>query len=265
MHGFFAIAEDGLTSFGKDDQKAFEQAANAGATAGQVLKFRLTIKVEDIEAFLNDPELTADASGYVECPALGGKLNVEKGIFNLFLKPVDSPNFDAAKEMHYRMLFKDDNGRKWTFQGYKVVTMESPLDLWEQTTTLYTRLWQGEHMEFAPEETPWGQGILRLNIKDFAKQMTTLKSNGKDLATKTGAIAKFMGVFAENLWEAYAPAIFDTETARWNEHIYPLNTTEGVKNCDISLHQFNTDDGLSLLYPDSRDRKQKMLSFFFTV
>ena len=246
MHGFFATSEDGLSSFGKDEASAYQQAAKFGKQNDKVLKFRLTISVEDVERFVTDPKLVADATGYVDCPALGGRMAVEEGIFNLFLRPVDSPNFDAAKEMHYRLLFIDNKGETWTFQGFKVLTREDPEKVWSQTTTLYTRVWRGKYMELDPSEKPWAQGILTLNASDFAKQMTTLKSNGPTIGSRIKAISTFMDVFAENLWEAYAPALFDTVTTRWNEHIFPLQSTEGVKKAEHTVIPFHTEDGISL-------------------
>ena len=246
MHGYVAIASDALSSFGKDDAKAFEQAKSQGMKAHRTLKFHLTISIEHIERFINDPNLSADAFGYVECSELGGRFEVEKGRFNLFTRPTSSPDFDAAKEMHYHLLFRDQNGSPWTFYGYKVVERQTPEELWSQTTTLYTRLWQGEFMDTQSPQPPWAQGILTLNMADFAKQMTTLRSNGKTLAARTKAIALFMDEFAANLWQAYAPSVFDTESSRWNEHIYPLGTTQGVKDAKVSHHPFQTEDGLSL-------------------
>lgn len=246
MHGYFTSGDDNLSSFGINEAKAYQQAYSLGEKSNKALKFHLTIKVEDIHKFINDPKLTATATGYVECPKLGGRLPVLQGIFNLFLKPTDSPNVNAAKEMHYRLLFKDGENNEWTFQGYKVVTMEDPLKVWDETTTLYTRIWKGKHMELDPKEKPWGQGILHLNAKDFAKQMTTLKSSGDNPVTRAKAVYSFLEIFASNLWQAYAPPIFDTETSRWNEHLFPLQTNQGVKNAEISSHTFNTDDGLAL-------------------
>ena len=47
--------------------------------------FHLTIRVDDLDAFVADPDMTAVAEGWVGCPPLGGQRPVERGVFNLFV------------------------------------------------------------------------------------------------------------------------------------------------------------------------------------
>jgi len=244
MHGHFTDNRDLLKI---DNTKlSFQKCKMDGESLQQDLKFYLTIYMEDIDKFCNDPKLTADATGYVDCPALGGRLEVEKGIFNLFVRPTSSAEFNAAKEMHYTLFFKDQNGNPKTFYGYKVVERHDYDDAWEETTTLFTTLWDGHLEEFSDVSKLIGKGILRLNISDFAKQMGTFKANGGNFVQRSVATLKFLGIFAENLWEAYAPSFFFTDSSHWDEHLFPLETTEGVKDCDKSSIRIHTDDGLAL-------------------
>ena len=229
MHGFINFSKVEARKINELTFNDYIRQCEAGKSDNEILKFRLTITVDDIDQFCHDPNLQAQATGYVECPKLGGKLPVEEGQFNLFVRPSSSSDFDTNREMHYRLYFKDSSGNDYTFYGYKAVQREEGLDLWEETTTLYTSIWEGKVSEPNVEDASKiiASGILRLTPSDFAKQMQTLKSNGSTFIERTSATVKFFSIFAGNLWEAYAPAFFGTDRSRWNEHIIPLQSLEG--------------------------------------
>ena len=63
----------GHVTFGELD---FARGARPNRDSSGAFKIHLTIEVEDIEAFGNDPLRPATAIGWVECDALGGRLPV---------------------------------------------------------------------------------------------------------------------------------------------------------------------------------------------
>jgi cholesterol oxidase len=239
MHGFVASTPQDFTSKRAD----FLDLAKAGELKKQELKFRLTIFVENIDEFINDKDLKAKSTGYIESSIFGGRQEVVDGDFNLFLYPSSSKKFDAAKEMHYTLKFLNDNNEEFLFYGYKVLQKEDGLEIWEETTTLYTQIFKG----YNKEELLYA-GVLRLNIEDFIKQMGTFNSNAQTIFQRLECYYKFLNVFSENVWEAYAHQLFGKTEKKWNEHIFPVNTTKGVQNAEITLHSFDTDDGISLQF-----------------
>ncbi len=210
-------------------------------------EFTLTISIKDLDQFLGDPQLNASAFGTITHPLGKGSLTVEKGSFNLFKRPQASPDLNAAKEMQYLLFLRDDAGEVWTFFGFKEVLKEDGFAAWEQTTTLYFYLWKG-HSTFS-EASPKqiiGLGVLYISVSDFIKQLGTFKTNADDLFEEKKTVTQFLSVFASHLWEAYAPFVFTTTASRWNEHHFPVNTTQGVALGEKTLHPFDTDDGLTL-------------------
>lgn len=195
--------------------------------------------------FVNDPKETGMAEGYVECPKWGGKFNVEKGVFNCFVD-VDAP-IQNTKNMFYRLFFKDNNGKLLTMSGHKIVKNDSGIDIWKDTTTLYTRIYEG-HIEEKAEKTAKlvATGILEIYIKDFAKQMTTIKSNGKTFAERERAVTQFGKLFLGNLWDVYKPNIKNAEPEIWNAREISMFTLEGVKEGTISTHPITTGDKLGI-------------------
>jgi hypothetical protein len=134
----------------------------------------------------------AGAHGYVESDALGGRLPVEHGTFNLF---VDTE--PGVKRMLYRLFFRDGAGHPLTLSGHKLVKDDAGFDVWKDTTTLFTRVVRG-HVGEAEEPSAElvASGVLRIRVRDFARQLTTFRGG-------VGAMLKFGVIFVGQLAEAY--------------------------------------------------------------
>ena len=187
----------GHVTFGESD---FARGAQTGRDGSEFLKFHLTIEVADMERFSHDPMRQAGAVGYLQCDALGGRLPVEKGVFNLF---VDSG--PGVKRMLYRLWFRDGVGHPLTMTGYKLVENDAGFDLWKDTTTLFTKVLQG-HVEESGDSSAEliASGILRIRVQDFAKQMTTFRAGGSGgIGAKLGGLVKFGVIFVGQLAEVY--------------------------------------------------------------
>jgi len=172
-----------------------------GRESRTALMFRLTITAEDIEAFIADPEQDCAAEGYVRCEALGGELAVQRGTFNLF---VDQDGDRERKRMLYRLHFADRSGQPLTLSGFKVIEDDPGFDIWQDTTTLYTRVLRG-HLALGEDERAEGvaMGIIHIHWSDFAKQLTTFRT---DPPGRLDALGRFGELFAGDLWEVYGAA-----------------------------------------------------------
>jgi hypothetical protein len=179
----------GHVTFGEED---FARGAAPERDGSAALKFHLTIVVDDIERFGADPLRGAGAHGYVVCDALGGKLGVEHGAFNLF---VDAE--PGVKRMLYRLFFRDGTGHPLTLSGHKLIENNAGFDVWKDTTTLFTRVLRGhvsEGEEAGAELV--ASGVLRIRVRDFARQLTTFRG-------KPRALVRFGVIFLGQLAEAY--------------------------------------------------------------
>ncbi len=185
----------GYVSLGESD---FDRGYRAGKDVGAAFMFHLTIATEDIDRFIADAQHTASAEGWIESALFGGKRSVEEGVFNLFVE--ESPGY---KRMLYRLLFADGEGNPRTMTGFKEVRHEHGLDVWSETTTLFTRVLEGH---VAPEQdagaSVLASGILHIHPLDFARQLTTFRV---DPAHRVDAIGRFGALFAGELWSVYGP------------------------------------------------------------
>ena len=180
------------------EESGYEEAFRAGEEAERKLMFHLTITAEDIDRFIADDLHEATVSGWVGCDALGGKLPVEGGHFNLF---VDQDGEQRRKRMYYRLHFRDGAGHPLTLVGFKEVRDDPEFDVWSDTSTLYTRVLTG-HVGADEDATApvLATGILHILPRDFARQMTTFRVKP---ARRVDALARFGSLFAGSLWETY--------------------------------------------------------------
>ncbi len=115
------------------------RGAELGRQLDQRLMFHLTITAEDVDRFVVDPQHLGTATGYVECDLLGGRQEVQRAWFNLFTQD-DDP---TRRKMLYRLHFADAGGNPLTLVGHKDVHDDPGVDVWQDTSTLYTRILAG--------------------------------------------------------------------------------------------------------------------------
>lgn len=198
----------GFVEFTETD---FDKGYAGGKENGTSIMFHLKITVDGVNRFVTRPEHdTTDLEGYIECEKLGGRLPVEKAWFNLFIDGIDS----SRKTMLYRLFFRDRNGQALTLSGFKDVTDDPGLDLWSDTTTLFTTILRGhisadEEAEARKEtrrfaELHFASGKIHIYFFDFLKQLTTFRAEGPTLADRASAMARFGRLFMGKLWDVYA-------------------------------------------------------------
>lgn len=248
MHGFVGNSGQGTDISPSILKKSYQH----GKVLGQSFKFRVTVFIDDIDDFINDPNLEANLTGYIDSPLFGGRQEISNGIFNLFVYPDESTEFNAAKEMHYSFEFQDNDSNHFYFKGFKVLHKQNLDEAWTETTTLFTKIYKDKD-----ESELFCDGILRLNLEDFLKQLTTFDSNAGSFLDKIETYYKFLDVFASKAWQAYTPQIFNPEKHQWDKHVFPVHTMKGVSDCKITHHFVDTSDGLTIQFDRFYKRKSK--------
>jgi cholesterol oxidase len=248
MSGHLSFDLPPLKSKKKLTQTEFIQLYQQSSNQNDQDSFTLTIKVDDLDSFIFDSDLEAPAEGSVTIAKFGGTFSIKQGKFNLFVTPDTSTGLNTSKEMHYHLYFSSIDGTPYTLYGFKEIEREDFSDMWDETTTLYTYIWKG-HQSYSDvaESAVVGAGILKISLTDFLEQMTTFKCSGDNFVSRSSSLIRFLTLFAGNLWESYAPFFFGTDRVRWNEHLFPLHTLEGVRGCQKEMIPFPTDDGLNLI------------------
>ncbi|MGH7818407.1 MAG: alpha/beta hydrolase, partial [Candidatus Binatia bacterium] len=89
--------------------------------------------------------------------------------------------------------------------GHKDVRDDPGLDVWADTTTLFTRVYHG-HVEEADEAAArvYAAGVLVILEIDFIRQLGTFRVEAPTPAAHAEALARFGRLFFGKLWDVYA-------------------------------------------------------------
>jgi hypothetical protein len=187
----------GFVTFGETD---YHQGFREGRRAQTELMVHLRITINAIVQFVADSKHEAQVDGYVQCDALGGKLTVSAGTFNLFVDK-DGPKY---KEMLYRLYFCDSARHPLTLSGFKSIKDDPGFDLWKDTTTLFTRVLQGY---VTPEREASANivasGIITVHPLDFLKQLTTFRTEAATVFKSVSTLWQFLWLWLRSLWAVY--------------------------------------------------------------
>jgi predicted acylesterase/phospholipase RssA len=212
---WFTEEMKGYVTFGKNN---FEQGFWKGRETGTLLTSHLKITVDDVDRFVTHREHEGRTEGYVrfELPdtesPLNGQFPVHEGRFNLFEDREDPEKRDPArKRMLYRLFFEDKEGKPFTLSGYKEIIDDPGADLWEDTTTLFTRIFEGH---VGPENEsnvePVASGKITIHLRAFLKLLTTFRVDGPTATQEGSALARFGLLFLGNLWDVYARRVLSS-------------------------------------------------------
>lgn len=174
------------------------EGAAAGRRAGSRLTMHAAVAIDDLAAFVADPDHPGRLAGRIDFPPLGIDLAAPAGVFRLF-SPAGADGM--GRRMVYELGFSVD-GTPHYLAGEKRVRDDTGPDLWRDTTTLYTRLHRGE--DAAGEVV--GAGILALGVPQLMALLGTLRTTGDGDAR---TLAAFGGFFFGELWDLYAPLAQD--------------------------------------------------------
>jgi cholesterol oxidase len=228
MNGFFS------TSAKEDYQEGWDQGKKNGSDFG----FIVTILAEDMAKMMDDPDYTAILTGTVSASALSPEpLTVTDGEFNLFTYDADRP---GTRTMKYRMRLTSQEGKVYFFDGFKIVRDDPGIDIWQDTTTLYSTVYDGDSMA----SPVLGRGILRIYPKDLRRQLSTVQIiNADGMRRRLAALARFGRFFAGSLFDTYGgvfarPHLFDPDS--------PPRKKRDLRVSAPEVHWFETEDGAQI-------------------
>ncbi len=172
------------------------EGARAGKSSGTAFIMNVTIGIDNIDTFVDDPNHEGTLSGTIDFTPFGLKIPISNGVFNLF-SPSDDPKM---KYMVYEFNF-NHNEKEYFFAGKKEVKDDPGFDLWSDTTTLFSKLYEGHN----DSGVIAGAGILQISLGEFLGMLATMKPvNADGIQEKTRAYGKFGLLFLGELWNTYA-------------------------------------------------------------
>jgi len=228
-----------MTGYWTRGASDFKQGFEDGKRNESLCEFTLTITTNDLADMIDSPEHQAELTGTLLIPVLSADpMSVTDGVFNLFTE--DSANVDA-RNMFYRMRIRSDDGTPYFFKGYKVVKDRPTWDAWQDTTTLFVTLYEGDD----DKGKEVGRGILHIKFGDFLKQLTTMDVFGVDgVQERLTWSARFGKFFAGIVFDHYGGIFMkDTEFASG----MPARKKRPLRCGPPEVHPVKTEDGFDIL------------------
>lgn len=162
---------------------------------GNALTMHGAISIDDLDAFIADPNHTGILDVTMDWAPFGSGLLAPGGVFNLF-----SPSGNPQLKLMVYEWGLEHNGEKYYFAGHKNVQVHPLTDLWKDTTTLYTQLHKGTDKS-GPVV---GAGIISLGAIELMQMVGTFKAlNAKSVEESARATAEFGRFFLGELWDTY--------------------------------------------------------------
>lgn len=190
----FSEMMSGGFALGATDPKTGAQTGKS-----QPLTMHGTITIDDLDAFIADPQHLGRLDARMDWAPFGSGIPAPGGVFNLF-----SPTGDPKLKLMIYEWRVDHDGKSYYFAGQKDVQVHPLFDLWKDTTTLYTTLHEG------PDKTGKvvGAGILELTPAELMKMTGTFKAlNAANAADSVRATTEFGRFFLGELWDTYVKRV----------------------------------------------------------
>jgi cholesterol oxidase len=216
----------------------YTRAEADGKRRGTPLEFTVTVSSDNLDHMLSSAAHEARIDGTIRCPSLwASPLQVSNGTFNLLTNDPDHVN---ARHMRYRMTGTAPDGRAYRVDGFKTIRDDSHLEIWRDTTTLFTTVTEVT----GGAERVIAKGVLHILPADFLKQMTTMEVMGATTpAERIGALARFGIFFAGALFETYGGVFVRSNELKPDGEARPRRP---LKMSVPEVHFFRTDDGVEL-------------------
>jgi cholesterol oxidase len=158
MAGWFQLAAADYTT-----------GERTGKSIGSPMDVVLTLDVSDLDATVADASTVQLTSGTVTAPALSADaLAVTDGRFQL--RVPQTAEFHTW-HMHYAMNLVTTDGRRFRFDGHKIMHDGPIWQVWRATTTLFVDVYD-QHDEVV------GRGILRTTVGDLLRQLCSARMTG---------------------------------------------------------------------------------------
>jgi cholesterol oxidase len=162
---------------------------------GTPLRFVVTILVDDLHAFVRDATHRARMTGTVDSPMFGGSCTIDDGVFNLFAEDAR-----GRKKMLYRMSFTARDGVRYRLEGFKDVHNDYVVDVWKDTTTLFTTV----RREDGGDDPVVATGVLTIRAVDLIPQVLSMRAlNARQPLHHVAALSRFGMFFTGRVLDEY--------------------------------------------------------------
>ncbi len=213
--------EETMDGYLGENIKDFRDGEDYGIRHNNQIKFDVEIEIDSVDKFIQVSSHQAKLKGKFYCESLGGKkgMTIKRGRFNLF----DVDPLTGHRNMEYSFNFNAPDGKQYYLFGFKDIFNDKVVDILEDLTTLFVRLYQGRD----EAGKLYGSGVMYFRVKDLASIMKMLKSSevmgASSPLEEYVTLAKFAGFFVAETLRTYTPGSRFLYTTRYENLVLSGN------------------------------------------
>ena len=185
-----------MSGFLTEGETDFEQGEKTGEQKNKPCAFDVTIHIEDVDDFTKLSGRKAQLTGTLSYPPLGQELPTRKGVFGLF-RPDPTT---GKRHMTYSFGFTGRDGQDYFLHGYKVIYDDPKIDLMEDMTKLFTRIYRGN----SSDSPLYASGILHFRMQSLPSMLASFTvTNTSSLIAKFKAVSQFFSFCYGEIRDTY--------------------------------------------------------------
>ena len=185
-----------MSGYLTEGERDFAQGERTGQQQNNPCTFEVTIEIDDVEDFTKLSGRKARLTGTLSYPLLGQDLPIRNGLFGLF-RPDPAT---GKRHMTYSFGFTGKDGQDYFLYGYKVIYDDVKIDLMEDMTKLFTRIFRGDSTD-----SPWyGSGILHFRVQSLPSMLASFTvTHTSSLIAKFKAVSQFFSFCYGEIRDTY--------------------------------------------------------------
>jgi hypothetical protein len=193
---------------------AYRDGYRLGREQGTRLVLPLTIVIDDIDAFIAEPDRRAVVRGRIEFDELGISLPIHRGEMRVLV----GSGLRGPRRVYYCIGARTERDGWVTVRCRKLLDPADRPEAWSQMTTVETRVLLGPPELSTTEDQPAADertiatGLLRLGVASAIREVTSSRARARSRAAGALAIARFWAAVAGAAAEVYVPRAFDRDT-----------------------------------------------------
>lgn len=180
--------------------RSFKDGEDYGIRDENTIKFDVTIEIDSVDRFIGISNHEARLSGTFFLKSLSGKdgMEIKDGRFNLMAIDPET----GHRTMTYRFNFTSSSGKDYYFSGYKDIFHDKRVDIFEDMTTLFVRVYEGK----GDTGDVYGSGIMRFRLKNLTPLALSLEAFNCSILEGFVAKTRFFAFFMGEVIKTYGPS-----------------------------------------------------------
>jgi uncharacterized protein (DUF362 family) len=185
-----------MSGYLTEGEADFEQGEKLGEEGNTPLSFEVTIHIDDVDDFTKLSGRKARLTGTLSYPPLGQDLPIRGGLFSLF-RPDPAT---GKRHMTYSFGVTGKDGQDYFLSGYKVIYDDPKVDLMEDMTKLFTRIYRGD----SSDRPLYGSGILHFRLQSLPSMLASFTvTHASSLIAKLKAVSQFFSFCYGEIRDTY--------------------------------------------------------------